>query len=321
MSEVATLEPPTLTLDRAAFGAHVYSSLPIAITTLQQRQARFRGPRHTTIAGAAVPSALEGGGPVGVMFRQVGSANYELRRVIRMAMQHKLPLVIFEYHADRFLTRNRDKYALARPGFYSGLGRNGGRRIDYVPLFDLDAENGSPLGEIRILTGESLVDFHHRLLADECAELPPQALFDCSAWFKAHGANAAEYYRAFVSLFLNHAILFETFVLSGTERAFTEDVFLPAFDALWRNTGLKPLIVPAEREDWEGDEFWQLYPERLRRHLGSFRVHDRVANAGGPPWETPIERETSRIEASVARFKVALSPPTSLRRVGSSHRS
>jgi hypothetical protein len=83
----------------------------------------------------------------------------------------------------------------------------------------------------------------------------------------------------------------ETFVLGGAEREFTERVFLPAFDALWRETGLKPLIVPAEQEEWEGDEFWQMYPERLRSCLGPARIYDRIAAAGGPGWATPVERE------------------------------
>ncbi len=316
MTAPSCVETPTLTLQRAEFGAHVYSSLADAITTLRQRQGRLRGGRTTTLSGVTVPAILEGDEPVGVMFRQVGSANYEIRRVIRLAAQHNLPLVIFEYHADRFLTRNRDKYALARPGFYAGLGRNGGRRVEYVPLFDLDAENGRPFSEIKVVTGESLIGFHHRLLADECADLPADALFDCSHWFKSHGANATEYYRAFISLFLSHAILFETFVLNGSERDFTQNVFLPAFDGLWGETGLKPLVVPAEREDWEGDEFWQWYPERLRRHLGSFRVHDRVAEAGGPRWATPMEREIAQVEAAYAGFNLARTRPPSAQVAG-----
>ncbi len=308
MNAALPIDAPVLTMDRDAFGAHVYSTLPDAIASLQQRQSRTRGSRSRTVTGVTVPSVLDGSTPVGVIFRQVGTANYEIRRVIRLAAQHQLPLVIFEYHADRFLTRNRDKLALARPGFYSGLGRQGGRRIDYVSLFDLDAENGRPLCDIKIITGESLIDFHHRLLADECPELPPEALVDCSKWFKDQGLGAAGYYNAFLSLFIGHAILFETFVLSGAEREFTQDVFLPAFDAVCADAGQKPLIVPAEREDWEGDEFWQLYPERLRRHLGAYRVMDRVGDAGGPAWETPTDREADRVGQGMGRGEVWANP-------------
>jgi hypothetical protein len=292
-------EPFALTTDREAFGEHVYTTLPAAITTLRQRQQRLRALHDETLTGVSVPAVLRGRGPVGVMFRQIGSANYETRRVVRLAAQHNLPLVIFEFHEDRFLTRNRDKYSLARPGFYAGVGRNGGRRIEYVPLFDLDAENGKPFNTIRICTGQLLADFHHRMLADECPELAADSLVDCSDWFRAQGEKSADYYTAFISLFLSHAILFETFVLHGAEQEFTERVFLPAFDSLTQSTGMKPLIVPAEREDWEGDEFWQLYPERLRHHLGPHRVHDRIAGSGGAQWETPDQREYSPVSPTV----------------------
>ena len=286
--DVASTE---LTANRERFGASVYTPLEEAIVTLRQRQARGWARAEQTALGATVPEPLRGPGPIAVLFRQVGSANYETRRVVRLAEEHGLRLVIFEYHADRFLTRNRDKYSLGRPGFYGGLGRNGGRRVEYIPLFDLDAENGSPFHAIKTFRGEALIDFHHRLLAAECPSLSGDALFDASQWFTAQGTGARGYYPAFISLFLRHAILFETFVLHAAECEFTRDVFLPAFDKIKAETDIKPLIVPAEREDWEGDEFWQLYPERLQRHVGPYRVRDREADSNGIQWETPAERE------------------------------
>ena len=107
------------------------------------------------------------------------------------------------------------------------------------------------------------------------------------------GGTARNYYPAFVSLFLRHAILFETFVLQqDAEREFTRDIFMPEFQSLFESTGLRPLVVPAEREDWEGDDFWHLYPEALRRHLGPFRVRDQIAVETGLNWATPTDRET-----------------------------
>jgi hypothetical protein len=252
MNAVPIPRTTALTMHRPAFAECVYTPLPRALVELRKRQIQQPFTRDMTLIGAPLPPALVHRGPVGILFRQIGSANYETRRVVRLAARQGLPLLVVEFHADRFLTRNRDKYALARPGFYGGLGRHGGRRIEYVPLCDLDAENGNPLESIRIFTGERLIDFHHRLLAMECPELPASALCDCSEWFRAQGATAAAYYRAFVSLFLQHAILFETFVLGGAEREFTERVFLPAFDALWRETGLKPLIVPMKQRKSSG---------------------------------------------------------------------
>jgi len=287
-------EPATLIANREHFGNHVYTPLDQVVEAWRRRHSGlFAALPQETATGAAVPSLLRGQGPVGVLCRQVGTPNYETRRVIRLCAQHGIRLLIWEYYDDRFVMENRDKYALGRLGFYGGLGRNGGRRLEYVRIFDVDAMNGRPFNAIRTFRGETLVEFHHRLLAAECPELGSEALFDGSAWFAGHGGAARLYYPAFISLFLRHAILFETFVLQeDAECAFTRDVFLPVFQALYQKTGMKPLVVQAEREDWEGDDFWHLYPEPLRRHLGPYRARDPVAQATGLNWETPADRES-----------------------------
>ncbi|MGE0388040.1 MAG: hypothetical protein AB7Q97_25220 [Gammaproteobacteria bacterium] len=284
-----------LMTDRTAFNAAVHTPLEEAVDTLRRRQAARRAARNETELGAAVPPALRQLRPVALLFRQVATPNYELRRVLRLAREHGMALLVWEYHADRFMTRNPIKYALGRLGFYSGLGRNGGRRIEYAAIIDLDAENGRPLRDINTFRGESLVAFHHRLMHSECPEIGHDWLFDASDWFAAQGGSARSYYPAFLSLFLRHAILFETFLLAGDERGFVEEVFLPAFDAVQAASGMKPLIVQAEPEEWEGDDFWQFYPEPLRRHIGPYRVLDRIANESGPQWATPAEREPAGV--------------------------
>ncbi|MCC7121632.1 MAG: hypothetical protein IT493_08765 [Gammaproteobacteria bacterium] len=286
-------DPAVLTANRQRFGEHVYTPLEQVVERWRKRRSGlFSAMPSETATGATVPPVLRGAGPVAVLCRQVGTPNYEMRRVVRLCAQHGIRLVVWEFHTDRFVMENRDKYALGRLGFYGGLGRNGGRRLEYVRIFDVDTMNGNAFRDIHTYRGETLIEFHHRLLAAECPELAADALFDGSSWFAAHGGAAKAYYPAFVSLFLRHAILFETFVLQeDNQREFTRDVFLPAFQALYQKTGLKPLVVPAEREDWEGDDFWQLYPEPLRRHLGPYRVRDQVAVDTGLNWETPADRE------------------------------
>jgi hypothetical protein len=298
--------------NRARFGDYVYTPLEAAVATLRERRPRY--PATETAIGATVPSVLAGERPVGVLFRQVGTPNYETRRVVRLCAQHGLKLVIWEYHDDRFAVQNSDKHALGKLGFYGGIGRNGGRRLEYVRIFDLVEMNGRRFREILTTDGEALLDFHHRLLAVECPELGPDALFDASAWFARHGGSAREYYTAFVSLFLRHAILFETFVLQEeSERAFTRDVFLPAFTGLLEATGLRPLVVPAEREDWEGDDFWDFYPEPLRLQLGPCRIRDQLAMASGQHWATPSEREAQHRPDALSSPLVSRAAPAARR--------
>lgn len=303
--------------DRPRFGDYVYTPLAEVVDLWRRRHSgRFSAMPHETAIGAKVPAILRGGGPVGVLFRQIGSPNYETRRVARLCAQHGIRLVIWEYHDDLFAPENRDKYALGRMGFYGGLGRNGGRRIEYMRIIDVEAMNRRRLKDITTFRDESLIDFHHRLLAAECPEIGADALYDGSQWFADHGGNARQYYAGFVSLFLRHAILFETFVLQDAgEREFTREVFLPAFNKLTQTTGLKPLVVQAEREDWEGDEFWQLYPEPLRRHIGPYRVRDQVAVDLGLHWETPADREARPALGNVTALAVAQERRAPLARV------
>lgn len=288
-----------LALDRTRFGDFVYTPITEVVDLWRRRHSgRFSAVPHETAIGARVPAILRSGGPVGVLFRQIGTPNYETRRVARLCAQYGIRLVIWEYHDDLFAHENRDKYALGRMGFYGGLGRNGGRRIDYLRIIDVEAMNRRRLRDVMTFRNERLIDFHHRLLAAECPEIGADALYDGSQWFAEHGGSARLYYADFLSLFLRHAILFETFVLQDAgEREFTREVFLPEFNKLAQTTGLKPLIVPAEREDWEGDDFWHLYPEPLRLHIGPYRVRDQMAVDMGLNWETPSDRERRPVAA------------------------
>ncbi len=299
-------DPAVLTANRQRFGDYVYTPLEGVVDAWRKRRSGlFSSMPIETVTGATVPAMLRSPGPVGVLCRQIGTPNYEMRRVIRLCAQHNIRLLVWEFHTDRFVMENRDKYALGRLGFYGGLGRNGGRRLEYVRIFDVDGMNGDAFCDIHTYRDEGLIDFHHRLLRAECPNLERDALFDGSEWFGTHGGTAKSYYLAFMSLFLRHAILFETFVLQDDgQREFTRDVFLPAFQALHQKTGLKPLVVSAEHADWEGDDFWQLYPEPLRRHLGPYRIRDQVAVDTGLNWETPADREarpTAAWQRSVER--------------------
>jgi hypothetical protein len=72
-----------------------------------------------------------------------------------------------------------------------------------------------------------------------------------------------EYYKAFMSLLVNHGVLFENYYLNEKEHAFTKKVFLPAFIEVYEKTGYKPMIVSIEPTDNEGDQYWYSHPAEL----------------------------------------------------------
>ena len=113
--------------------------------------------------------------------------------------------------------------------------------------------------------------FHHDLLLQEFPQLNTNNIVECSEWLIRHREKTGNLYSSFLKLFLKHAILFETFVLSDSELDFTLTRALPALREIINEFGIKPLIVHSEAPELEGDDFWQLYPD----HLHQFAPHDR----------------------------------------------
>jgi hypothetical protein len=199
-----------------------------------------------------------------VLCRHVATPNFEMRRVIELCEKYPLNLLILTFQEDKFSTNNTCKYALGHMGFFNGFGRNGGEKICYRTVINFNHYDGYLLRECKTIRGESFVKFHHDLLLQGFPELNVNNIFDNSAWFIEQHAKAGNLYREFLKMFLKHAILFETFVLSGSELDFTINKVLPAFQEIVDNFGMKPLIVATDPPDTEGDNYWQLYPEHLQ---------------------------------------------------------
>jgi hypothetical protein len=75
---------------------------------------------------------------------------------------------------------------------------------------------------------------------------PPAVVEDLSQANSLWGGRANDYYEAYLSLFISHAILFEDYHggESGAELGgFTARVFEPAFAALEERFGYTPIIV------------------------------------------------------------------------------
>jgi hypothetical protein len=180
--------------------------------------------------------------------------------------------VFWQYFDDKFTSNNETKYYLGKMAFFYGIGKKGGSIKKYVNVIDFNGSNGKKMGEVPLVNGKKLKDFHNELLLEQYPGMG-ESLFDASNWFATNGGVAKEYYKKYVGLFLTHAILFENFILEGDELEFTRNVFLPVFLDVWRTTGMKPLIVALEPTDLEGDEFWMCYPHEMQKG-----VEDKIAS-------------------------------------------
>ncbi|WP_394754473.1 hypothetical protein [Crenothrix sp.] len=221
--------------------------------------------------------------PTAVMFRQSATPNFEMDRVLGLCEKYQLDLLILTFQEDKFSPNNNCKYALARMGFFEGLGRQGGKKISYSTILNFNQYNGLPLGECKTFRGQPFMEFHHGLLMQEFPQISINNISDISEWFIRNHIKTGNLYQANLKLFLKHAILFETFVLSGSELNFTLKKVVPAFQEIIDTYGIKPLIVNSEDPDMEGDDYWQLYP----KHLHQFAPYDRRKT---PRYEAPFDK-------------------------------
>lgn len=256
----------------------IYTPLEEAVVQLDRRQAGRLLPDLDLPGFLDIPPVLRQP-RMAVLFRQVGTPNHELQRATALASRVGLKLVIWEYHTDRFLTRNACKHALGRMRFHNGVGRNGGRKTQFANIIDFNRQDGVQLDAVTTTWGEPLIEFHHDLLRHQFNRGGP-LLFDASAWFARHGGRARQYYKAFTMLFLRHAVLFETFMMDGAELAFTQEVFLPAFNDLTAAFRIKPLVVRIEDIETEGDDYWLSYPGALQAVVAERQRHAQPAIGG-----------------------------------------
>lgn len=193
--------------------------------------------------------------------RQIATPSHEVFRFLSLAQAYNLTPLFFEFHADKFVTRNRCKFALARMRFEDLPSTNGA--LKSLTIVDIQAAQGKPFASIQTLWGESFIKFHHSLLCAAFPTLSGNSFFDGSAWFRARGRSPRNYYQNFLSLFVSGCILFESYLSCPDELDFTREVVVPAFNSVCKVFGSPPLIVRLDPPDTEGDSFWLSYPTSI----------------------------------------------------------
>lgn len=242
--------------------ARLYTPLEEAVSELHaRRHALASQPR-----GAFEQKLLSR--PHAVLGRFVATPNFESERFASLATAAGLSPIILEFYCDKFVSVNPIKYALARMGFYAGIGRNGGSRVRYISVAHLPTADGMVLQDTTTLWGQRLISFHHELLSMR-PSLSSVETYDASDWFLAHGPGAQQYYADFFTLFIDHAILFENFMLTREEEQFTSEIIIPAFETAFSRRGLRPLICRLDPPDAEGNAYWLQYPQELQAYVTS----------------------------------------------------
>lgn len=200
--------------------------------------------------------------PKAILARAVATPNLESERFIETAERMRLKPAWMEFSADKFTSANPDKKALGKLTFDLGRGRNGGKIIRSEKVVNFNAWDGKPFRDIKTLSGEGLVDFHHRLLS--VSALNERATrSDVSSWLADHGGSALKYYVPYLTLFVAHGALCEVFSREGKEADFTQIIILPALEQIKDMFGFKPIIVAHLSPEAAHDPSWTHYSGAL----------------------------------------------------------
>jgi hypothetical protein len=201
--------------------------------------------------------------PRALLVRQITASDIEYYHFIEQAKSIGLKPTFVEYLTDKFATNNPDKYHLGKLYFFEGQGKNHGDKIRVMRIVDFNKNEGKKLSEVTTVWGESLVDFHHKILSLSHPE-DKKNIFEISDWININGGSAKKIYKKYFTWFICHGILFENFLLNHDEFEFTEKVVLPSIKVIQQKFGINPLIVPVIPLREENNLYWWCFPKNIR---------------------------------------------------------
>ncbi len=243
--------------DRKLFNKTVYTPMSEALRLLDER-------RKDPELMAKVEKLLNGDIPeilkekkCAVLGRQIATPNHETRMFIKLAQENGLFPVFFEYHDDKFSSRNEFKHSLGQLYIPSKTGKKNGHTVERLTIIDFNKHGNSKLKDIKTLWGESLIDFHRKLFKGHDYSTKDLYFYEASGWYKRNGGKAIDYYTNLFIIFTCYGVLFENFLTSkDSEGDFTEKIVLPAIEKVVNLTGIKPIIIPLEPLEIETDKLW-----------------------------------------------------------------
>lgn len=255
-----------LIADKDKFDAFVYTPVTEAIKEIERRRKdkKLSATVHELLGGDII-EPITGPQIRAVIFRQIATPNYEIRRFLHAmgALDELVPL-FGEFRDDKFTTNNDQKHSWGKILFH----KTHNAPFHHATILDLRSSDGKKISEAKTFWGQSLVEFHHELFQATYMPTNPDYFFDISPWLQRHGGTANFYYKKVMLWFIQNAILFENFMPGETKEAkFTKEVFLPAFIEVYKRTGFKPLIVNLLPTSIENEKFWFSHPFETKQYI------------------------------------------------------
>ncbi len=196
--------------------------------------------------------------------RSIITPNFELAYFMDLSRDLSLDPILLEY-PDKFVAMNPAKYCLTRFHFHKGVSRLALESGVWVG--DIAAMEGKRMHELTTSTGESLMDFHHRLLYKSYPELQGKVV-DFYKWFNGSRGQGDSYYLCYLALFICDGVLFENFLHDDKEEtAFVMEKILPSFNRACEVFGVRPLIFPLLPIEFERQKDWLAYPLSVKDEI------------------------------------------------------
>lgn len=198
-------------------------------------------------------------GPTAVLARNIASPNYEMLWFTRLARKHGFRALVIEHTADRFTAHNPAKHALARLPIVTGRSLKGQLITRRQRVVELALAEGQPFAKILTMTGESLVAYHHRKLADLLGADAPD-LLDLQDILPSGPMDPFGYYVEFFKMLAGPLVLFEDFIADNQTAAFFQGTVQHAWRRVVADTGRQPQIVRLGPDRREQMPLWSAYP-------------------------------------------------------------
>lgn len=238
----------------------IYTTLEDAKVEIQKRwNDKDLRKKVAAYLSNAIPKPFESE-PRAVLARNIASPDIEFLHFLKKSKAIRLSPVVLEYLEDKFFTMSPDKMGLCKMNLFYGKDKSGKNIIKKKNIIDFKHNDKKKFNEIETIWGESLIDFHHSLIDTEKNNFNLRDnVFDVSTWYRHMGNNASDYYHFYLSLFICHGVLFENYIDDGCESKFTKNVFMPAFEKVEMELGLRPIIVALIPESELNDKKWWSY--------------------------------------------------------------
>lgn len=203
-----------------------------------------------------------GDSPRAVLARSIFTPNREFEYFFDVAESLQLNPLLLEYDG-KFVAKNVEKYYLCRLFCMRHVGKKGGVLYKTHPIVNFNDNEGKYLSQVHTKRGDSLVEFHHELLASAYPGTSHD-LVSITDWFNRTRSNGEHYYFDFLSMFIRNGVLFDNYIAEDKEeRVFIRQRLLSSFKAVTSFYGVRPLIVPLLPIETESMTPWFSYSPRI----------------------------------------------------------